>query len=140
LTVTEILRRTGVVGKFVEYFGHGLARLSLADRATVANMSPEYGATCGFFPADDETLRYLRRTGRAADADLVERYGKEQGLFRTDDSPDPTFSDSLSLDLGDVEPSVAGPKRPQDRVPLAALKAAFRQALTAPGKERGFRL
>ena len=140
LTVTQMLRKKGVVEKFVEFYGTGLSQMSLADRATVANMSPEYGATCGYFPVDDETLRYLRRTGRAADAELVERYCKEQDLFRTDASPDPVFSDTLSLDLGTVEPSLAGPKRPQDRVPLAQMKSAFRQALTAPVKERGFGL
>ena len=140
LTVTQMLRKKGVVEKFVEFYGPGLSQMSLADRATVANMSPEYGATCGYFPVDDETLRYLRRTGRAADAELVERYAKEQDLFRTDASPDPVFSDTLSLDLGTVEPSLAGPKRPQDRVPLAQMKSAFRQALTAPVKERGFGL
>jgi aconitate hydratase len=140
LTVTQMLRKKGVVEKFVEFYGPGLSQMSLPDRATVANMSPEYGATCGYFPVDDETLRYLRRTGRAADAERVERYGKEQGLFRTDASADPVFSDSLSLDLGEVEPSLAGPKRPQDRVPLARMKSAFRQALTAPVKERGFGL
>jgi aconitate hydratase A / 2-methylisocitrate dehydratase len=140
LTVTQMLRKKGVVEKFVEFYGPGLSRMSLADRATVANMAPEYGATCGFFPADEETLRYLRGTGRGAEADLVERYGKEQGLFRTDATIDPVFTDTLDLDLGDVEPSLAGPKRPQDRVPLAAMKSAFRQALTAPVKERGFGL
>src|SRR6185295_10959927 len=140
LTVTQMLRKKGVVEKFVEFYGTGLSQMSLADRATVSNMAPEYGATCGFFPADDETLRYLRRTGRAADADLVERYDKEQGLFRTDGTADPVFTDTLSLDLGDVEPSLAGPKRPQDRVPLTAMKTAFRQALTAPVKDRGFGL
>jgi aconitate hydratase len=140
LTVTQMLRKKGVVEKFVEFYGPGLSQMSLADRATVANMSPEYGATCGYFPVDDETLRYLRRTGRAADAEMVERYCKEQDLFRTDASSDPVFSDTLSLDLGEVEPSLAGPKRPQDRVPLARMKSAFRQALTAPVKERGFGL
>jgi aconitate hydratase len=140
LTVTQMLRKKGVVEKFVEFYGPGLSQMSLADRATVANMAPEYGATCGFFPADDETLRYLRRTGRAAEAELVERYCKEQGLFRTDGSTEPVFSDTLALDLGEVEPSLAGPKRPQDRVPLSAMKAAFRQALTAPARERGFGL
>ena len=140
LTVTQMLRKKGVVEKFVEFYGPGLSQMSLADRATVANMAPEYGATCGFFPADDETLRYLRATGRAADADLVDRYGKEQGLFHTDATPDPVFSDTLALDLGDVEPSLAGPKRPQDRVPLSGMKSAFRHALTAPVKERGFGL
>jgi len=140
LTVTQMLRKKGVVEKFVEFYGPGLSQMSLADRATVANMSPEYGATCGYFPVDDETLRYLHGTGRAAAAEMVERYCKEQDLFRTDTSSDPVFSDTLSLDLGEVEPSLAGPKRPQDRVPLARMKSAFRQALTAPVKERGFGL
>jgi aconitate hydratase len=141
LTVTQMLRRKGVVEKFVEFYGPGLAGMSLADRATVANMAPEYGATCGFFPVDDETLAYLRRTGRSpAEVDLVERYCKEQGLFRTAGTPDPGFSDSLELDLATVEPSLAGPKRPQDRVPLSQMKASFRRSLTAPVKERGFGL
>jgi aconitate hydratase len=141
LTVTQMLRLKGVVEKFVEFYGPGLAGMSLADRATVANMAPEYGATCGFFPVDDETLAYLRRTGRSpAEVDLVERYCKEQGLFRTAGTPDPGFSDSLELDLATVEPSLAGPKRPQDRVPLSQMKASFRRSLTAPVKERGFGL
>ncbi len=141
LTVTQLLRKKGVVEKFVEFFGPGLAEMSLADRATIANMAPEYGATCGFFPVDDETLRYLRRTGRSdAEVDLVERYTKEQGLFRSASSPDPIFTDTLELDLGSVEPSLAGPKRPQDRVALAQMKDAFRAALLAPAKERGFGL
>jgi len=131
LTVTEMLRRHGVVGKFVEFHGPGLSRLSLADRATLANMAPEYGATMGFFPVDDETLRFLEGTGRPAElVDLVERYTKEQGLFRTDDTPDPEFSDVLSLDMDAVEPCIAGPKRPQDRIPLRESKQAFRAALT----------
>jgi aconitate hydratase len=141
LTATQMLRRKGVVEKFVEFYGPGLAGMSLADRATVANMAPEYGATCGFFPIDDETLAYLRRTGRnPAEVDLVERYCKEQGLFRTAQTPDPVFSDTLELDLSTVEPSLAGPKRPQDRVPLSKMKSAFRQSLAAPVKERGFGL
>jgi aconitate hydratase len=141
LTVTQILRKKGVVEKFVEFYGAGLSQLSLPNRATLANMAPEYGATTGFFPVDQETLDYLRRTGRTpAEVELVERYTKEQGLFRTDTTPDPEFTESLELDLGTVEPSLAGPKRPQDRVPLARMKAAFRQALTAPVKERGFGL
>jgi aconitate hydratase A / 2-methylisocitrate dehydratase len=140
LTVTQMLRKKGVVEKFVEFFGTGLGQMSLADRATIANMAPEYGATCGFFPVDDETLRYLRRTGRKNQAALVERYGKTQGLFRTDDAADPVFSDTLALDMSTVEPSLAGPKRPQDRVGLAQMKAQFAQALTAPVKERGFGL
>jgi aconitate hydratase len=141
LTVTQLLRKKGVVEKFVEFYGPGLAQMTLADRATVANMAPEYGATCGFFPVDDETLGYLRRTGRTeAEVTLVERYCKEQGLFRTESSPDPVFTDTLELDLATVEPSLAGPKRPQDRVALAQMKDAFRKALTAPVKERGFGL
>ena len=141
LTVTQILRKKGVVEKFVEFYGPGLGQMTLADRATIANMAPEYGATCGFFPVDDETLGYLRRTGRTeAEVTLVERYCKEQGLFRTEASPDPVFTDTLELDLATVEPSLAGPKRPQDRVALAQMKEAFRKALTAPVKERGFGL
>jgi aconitate hydratase len=140
LTVTQILRKKGVVEKFVEFYGSGLSQLSLPNRATLANMSPEYGATMGYFPVDQETLEYLRRTGRGRDAELVERYTKEQGLFRTDATPDPEFTETLELDLGTVEPSLAGPKRPQDRVPVAQMKSAFRQALIAPVKERGFGL
>jgi len=141
LTVTQMLRKKGVVEKFVEFYGPGLAEMSLADRATIANMAPEYGATCGFFPIDDETLGYLRKTGRSAsEVTLVERYAKEQGLFRTAATPDPVFSDTLALDLASVEPSLAGPKRPQDRVPLGQMKSAFRAALTAPVKDRGFGL
>src|SRR4029079_10700019 len=119
LTVTQQLRQKKVVGKCVEFYGAGLSSLSLADRATIANMSPEYGATMGFFPVDAETLTYLRLTGRdEAQVALVEAYTKEQGIFRTDDTPDPISTDSLELDLGSIEPSLAGPKRPQDRVPL----------------------
>src|SRR5207244_511633 len=141
LTVTEMLRKKGVVDKFVEFFGTGLSQMSLPDRATIANMSPEYGATMGFFPVDAETLRYLRMTGRTdEEVTLVERYSKEQGLFRTDDSPDPEFSERLDLDLDTVQSNLAGPKRPQDRVPLTAMKEAFHTALTAPVKERGFGL
>jgi aconitate hydratase len=141
LTATEALRKEGVVNKFVEFFGPGVSRMTLADRATIANMAPEYGATMGFFPIDDETLHYLRRTGRTnQEVQLVERYAKEQGLFRTDQSPDPTFTKVLHLDLSTVEPSLAGPKRPQDRVPLAKMKEAFRQALTAPTAQRGYEL
>ncbi len=132
LTVTQVLRAKGVVGKFVEFFGDGLASMSLPDRATVANMAPEYGATMGFFPVDAETLAYLRFTGRPpALVDLVERYMKEQGVFRTAATPDPQFSDTLELDLGTIEPSLAGPKRPQDRVSLAEAKPSFRKALAA---------
>jgi aconitate hydratase len=131
LTVTQMLRARGVVEKFVEFFGPGVSKLSLADRATIANMAPEYGATMGFFPVDEETLHYLRSTNREpALIDLVERYTKEQGLFRTDDAPDPAYTDVLSLDLGSVEPSLAGPKRPQDRVPLREARQSFRKALS----------
>jgi aconitate hydratase len=130
LTVTQMLRKKGVVEKFVEFYGTGLSSLSIADRATIGNMSPEYGATIGFFPPDDETLKYLELTGRdPALIRLVEAYCKEQGLFRTDASPDPTFTDTLELDLSTVEPSLAGPRRPQDRVPLKQAKLSFQQAL-----------
>ncbi|GMU37634.1 MAG: aconitate hydratase AcnA [Phycisphaerae bacterium] len=130
LRVTEMLRAKGVVGQFVEFYGRGLSSLSLADRATIANMAPEYGATIGFFPVDDETLRYLRMTARPDDLiDLVERYCKEQGLFRTDATPDPHFTDTLELDLSTVEPSLAGPRRPQDRVALSGMKKAWHTAL-----------
>src|SRR2546427_10136080 len=119
LTVTEMLRKKGVVGKFVEFYGSGLSSLSVPDRPTIANMSPEYGATMGFFPVDAETLAYLRFTARPTEQiALVEAYTKEQGLFRTDATPDPVFSDKLELNLASVEPTVAGPKRPQDRVLL----------------------
>ena len=141
LTLTQALRKKGVVEKFVEFFGSGVSQMTLADRATVANMAPEYGATMGFFPTDAVTLAYLRRTGRsAAEVELVERYTKEQGLFRTDESIEPTFSDTLELDLASVEASLAGPKRPHDRVALVDMKPAFHQALTAPTQERGFGL
>jgi aconitate hydratase len=130
LTVTQMLRKKGVVGKFVEFYGAGVASLSLADRATIANMAPEYGATIGFFPIDDETLTYLKLTGRKPEQiALVEAYAKAQGLFRTAASPDPVFTDTIELDLSTVEPSMAGPKRPQDRVPLAKSKQVFREAL-----------
>ncbi|MBW7885504.1 MAG: aconitate hydratase AcnA [Caldilineaceae bacterium] len=141
LRVTEMLRQKGVVDKFVEFYGPGLSKLSLADRATIANMAPEYGATMGFFPVDEETLRYLVGTGRSEDlVELVERYCKEQGLFRTDDTPDPVFSDTLELDMSTVRPSLAGPKRPQDRVELSAIKQMWNSALTAPVGPRGFGL
>ena len=141
LTVTEALRKEGVVGKFVEFYGEGVSRMSLADRATIANMAPEYGATMGFFPIDGETLRYLQRTGRdAADIELVERYTKEQGIFLSEEAEVPTFTRQLSLDMGTVEPSLAGPKRPQDRVPLSRMKPAFASSLKAPINERGFGL
>ncbi|HLB06859.1 MAG TPA: aconitate hydratase AcnA, partial [Alphaproteobacteria bacterium] len=130
LTVTEMLRKKGVVGKFVEFFGPGVAELSLADRATVANMAPEYGATCGFFPIDAETVAYLKFTGREPErVALVEAYAKAQGLWRDASTPDPLFTDVLELDVGRVEPSLAGPKRPQDRVRLSEAKGAFARAL-----------
>src|SRR5256712_5694582 len=132
LTVTEMLRKKGVVGKFVEFYGPGIATLPLADRATIGNMAPEYGATVGIFPVDQETLRYLEFTGRPKEqVQLVEAYMKEQGLFRTDATPDPAFSDTLSLDLSTVEPSLAGPRRPQDRVSLRDLPRNFQLALPA---------
>ena len=142
LTVTQMLRARGVVDNFVEFYGPGLSQLSLADRATISNMAPEYGATAATFPVDDETLRYLRTTARPEElVRLVETYTKEQGLFRTDDSPDPRFTDTLQLDLGTVEPSLAGPRRPQDRVPLHAMKQTFQQAFpdreTAGAPEAG---
>src|SRR5829696_2694908 len=130
LTVTQMLRSHGVVGKFVEFYGEGLSKLSLPDRATIANMSPEFGATCTFFPVDAETLRYLRGTGRDEElVELVEAYSKEQGLWRTDETPEPRFSESLELDLESVEASLAGPRRPQDRVALDDMQPSFRQAL-----------
>jgi len=130
LTVTEMLRKQGVVGKFVEFYGPGVGALSLEDRATIGNMSPEYGATCGFFPIDEETLRYLSDTGRDKDRlALVAAYAKAQGLYHTKSTPDPVFTDTLSLDLSTVEPSLAGPKRPQDRVPLSKVKVGFAESM-----------
>ena len=141
LVVTQMLRRHGVVGKFVEFFGPGLSTMTLPDRATIANMAPEYGATMGFFPTDEETLRYLRQTGRLPDeVELVERYAKANGLFRTDDMPDPVFQETIELDLSTVQPSLAGPKRPQDRILLADMQSAWREALAAPTQARGFGL
>src|SRR5579859_8010487 len=132
LTATQILRKKGVVGKFVEFFGSGLSQLSLADRATVANMAPEYGATIGFFSVDAETLNYLRFTGRPADlVNLVEAYSKEQGLFRTDVTADPTFTEVIDLDLGKVVTSLAGPKRPQDRLNLGDVKQNFKDLIAS---------
>jgi aconitate hydratase len=129
LTITQMLRKKGVVGKFVEFYGAGLSALSVADRATVANMSPEYGATMGFFPVDQETLDYLRFTNRDdGQIALVEAYAKEQGLFRTDQTPDPQYAGTLELDLAEVTPSMAGPKRPQDRVELPGVRANFHAA------------
>jgi aconitate hydratase A / 2-methylisocitrate dehydratase len=131
LTVTEMLRERGVVGKFVEFFGPGLHTLGLADRATIGNMSPEFGSTCAIFPVDQETLRYLEFTGRPTELiELVDAYSREQGTFHTPESEDPTFSELLELDLSDVEPSIAGPKRPQDRIPLADAKPAFVESLS----------
>ncbi|WP_276202094.1 aconitase family protein [Salinivibrio socompensis] len=130
LTVTQMLRERGVVGKFVEFYGPGLAKLPLADRATIANMAPEYGATCGIFPIDNETLSYMRLTGRTDDQiSLVETYAKAQGLWRDDDAPVADYSDTLQLDLGDVVSSLAGPKRPQDRIALTDAKSQFDQLL-----------
>jgi aconitate hydratase len=141
LWITQMLRKKGVVDKFVEFFGPGLASLSLPDRATIANMAPEYGATIGYFPIDDETLRYLQLTGRSKDTiDLVERYSKEQGLFHVEHAPEPEFTEVLALDLAIVETSLAGPKRPDDRVSLFSVKPSFATALTAPVKEGGFEL
>src|SRR5947207_470632 len=137
LTVTQILRETGVVGKFVEYFGHGLERLPVADRATIGNMSPEYGATCGFFPVDAETLRYLRLTGRPDERiALVEAYCKENALWHDPEDP-PTYSQIVDLDLSTVEPSLAGPRRPQDRVPLRDARDAFLHELPSFGVDYG---
>ena len=136
LTVTQMLRKKGVVGKFVEFFGPGLYNLTLADRATIANMGPEYGATCGFFPVDAETLDYLTTTGRKADRiALVEAYSKAQGLFATPETPDPVFTDTLELDLSSVKPSMAGPKRPEGRVDLSGVKAGFAAAMDTDYKK-----
>jgi aconitate hydratase len=141
LRVTEILRKEGVVGKFVEFFGPGVGVMSLADRATIANMAPEYGATMGYFPIDEETLKFLRRTGRSeATVGLVEAYYRAQGLFRTDDGPRLEYTKVLQLDLSTIEPALAGPKRPQDRVSLSRVKQSFNESLTAPVAQRGFGL
>jgi aconitate hydratase len=141
LTVTEMLRERGVVSKFVEFFGPGLPTLGLADRATLGNMSPEFGSTCAIFPVDAETLRYLDLTGRPTETiELVDAYAREQGMFAEPDAPDPTFSELLELDLGDVVPSIAGPKRPQDRVPLADAKEAFLEAMEEFDPEAGEQL
>ena len=130
LTVTQMLRKKGVVGKFVEFYGDGLEHLTLADRATIANMAPEYGATCGFFPVDDETLKYLRTSARKAPRiALVEQYSKTQGMFRKKGAPDPVFTDTLELNLADVTPSLAGPKRPEGRVALGDVAAGFAAAM-----------
>ncbi len=141
LTVTQILRENKVVGKFVEFFGNGLSNLSLADRATIANMAPEYGATIGFFPVDRETLRYLKNTGRSEEEiELVESYYRSQGMFRDDTSADPRFHKIIELKLDSVQPSVSGPKRPQDRINLKDVKAVFQDSLRAPIEKRGFGL
>src|SRR6266511_403492 len=137
LTLTQMLRSHGVVGKFVEFYGEGLSSLTVEDRATMSNMCPEYGATASFFPVDHQTLTYLTNTGRGDVVDLVERYTKEQSLFRTDADPDPVFSESLELDLSAIEPSMAGPRRPQDRVPLARVWDSFRDAFPEFGKGYG---
>ncbi|BBH22688.1 aconitate hydratase [Paenibacillus baekrokdamisoli] len=141
LTVTQILRKKGVVGKFVEFFGPGLSNISLADRATVANMAPEYGATVGFFPVDDETLNFLRNTGRTEEQiALVEAYYKAQGMFRYDDTPEPAFTGIVELDLSTIVPSLAGPKRPQDRVELTAMKESFNSIIRTPIDKGGYGL
>ena len=139
LTLVQMLRKFGVVEKFVEFFGPGLDVLPLADRATIANMAPEYGATIGFFPVDTEALKYLKNTGRPAEVlDEVERYYRAQGMFRTADSAEPEFTDVLELDMSTVEPSLAGPKRPHDRVGLSKVKESFLNALTTPVDKDGF--
>lgn len=141
LTVTEMLRKKGVVGKFVEFYGPGLSQISLPDRATVANMAPEYGATMGFFPVDEESLNYLRYTGRDEELiKLVREYYVAQGMFRTDDTEDPVFTDTIELDLSTVVPSLSGPKRPQDRVELREMKKVWNETLKKPVEERGFAL
>jgi aconitate hydratase len=141
LRITEMLRQKGVVGKFVEFYGPGLGTMTLADRATIANMCPEYGATVGYFPVDEETLNYMRKTGRPAElVDLVERFTKEQGLFRTDKTPDPDFTTTVELDLGTIVPSLAGPKRPQDRIALSDMKSSFQRHLVAPVGPQGYGL
>jgi aconitate hydratase len=141
LTITQMLRKRGVVDKFVEFYGSGLDSMSLPDRATVGNMAPEYGATMGYFPVDAETLRYLRATGRPEDViERVAAYCQEQHLFRDSTTPDPLFTDTLELDLASVVPSLAGPKRPQDRVPLSEMRESFRKALTASTRDQGFEL
>ncbi|MFN2134487.1 MAG: aconitate hydratase AcnA, partial [Candidatus Promineifilaceae bacterium] len=141
LAVTQLLRKTGVVGKFVEFFGTGLSSMALADRATIANMCPEYGATVGYFPVDKETLRYMRGTGRPEEqVQLVEQYTKAQSLFRTDDSQEPYYTQVVDLDLATVEPSLAGPKRPQDRIALSEMKERYHETLLAPIGPQGIGL
>ena len=139
LRIVEILRKKGVVEKFVEFYGSGLDSLTLADRATIANMAPEYGATMGFFPIDEKSLQYLKETGRSDEViQRVERYTKEQGMFRTQGTPDPDFSDVVELDISTIQPALAGPKRPQDRITLVDMQKAWKQSLSAPIQERGF--
>lgn len=141
LKVTEVLRKSGVVNKFVEFFGPGMSDLSLSDRATIANMAPEYGATCGFFPIDDEALKYMRLTGRTEEhIALVEKYCKENDLFYTKDTPEPTYTKIIEIDLSEIEANLSGPKRPQDLIPLSHMQKAYREALTAPVGNAGFGL
>ncbi|MGN1400624.1 MAG: aconitate hydratase AcnA [Bacillus sp. (in: firmicutes)] len=141
LKVTQVLREKGVVGKFVEFYGPGVISLPLADRATIANMAPEYGATCGFFPVDEKTLEYLHLTGRDKElVSLVEQYSKANGLFLTADSPDPIYTDTVEINLSEIEANLSGPKRPQDLIPLSDMKTAFHEALTAPAGNHGFGL
>ena len=141
LRITELCREFGVVGKFVEFYGHGLAHLSIPDRATISNMAPEQGSTVSFFPVDDETLKYMRLTGRSPEQiELTERYSKEQGLFRTDDTPYPEFTQIMEIDLGSIEPALAGPKRPQDRIPLSQVGPTYRKTLTVPLGNKGMGL
>src|SRR5690606_10867067 len=138
LRVTEMLRQKGVVGKFVEFFGEGMLSLPLADRATIANMAPEYGATCGIFPVDAVTLRYLRLTGRTEEQiQLVEAYMREQGMFFDENTPEAEYTDVLELDLASVEPAVAGPKRPQDRIPLGLARESLHTAFPALKDDSG---
>jgi aconitate hydratase len=141
LRITELCRSVGVVGKFVEFYGSGLMHLSIPDRATISNMAPEQGSTVSYFPIDDETLNYMRLTGRSPEQiELTERYAKEQGLFRTDSTPDPEFTQVMEVDLGTIEPALAGPKRPQDRIPLSQVGPSYRQTLTAPIGNKGMGL
>jgi aconitate hydratase len=141
LKVTQVLRQKSVVGKFVEFFGPGLADMTLADRATISNMAPEYGATCGFFPVDDETLNYMRLTGRSPEqVELVEKYAKANGMFYTPGTKDPDFTDIVELNLSELEPNLSGPKRPQDLIPLSDMKESFNRALVAPAGNSGFGL
>jgi aconitate hydratase len=141
LRITELCREFGVVGKFIEFYGSGLASMSVPDRATISNMAPEQGSTVSFFPIDEQTLNYMRLTGRSPEQiELTERYAKEQGMFRTETSPDPQYSRQLALDLSSIEPAVAGPKRPQDRIPLSQVANTYPQILTAPVGVKGLGL